>query len=692
MVNFNKKAVIPLMLTVLLLLVSCGAGDFTFDVLAVGEGGAEITGESLKQAEYGGEVQFTLTLPAGESLVQVFADDVLTTDYTYQNGTVTLKNITAPHTYRFVAGIPGEQMYWGFALNDDNCGFITTNVDGVSVAKGSMVTLNIIPKEGAVFLGWTMGVPIEKNAEIISTDEQVTVEITDHVYVFANFDGSGMVKEEEMPEMPDKDEDILTIYYNNNGGDIMEGGKVAVETVFENSYWTMPYGREDDGTLTREGYVLLGYSPAPELEGELIRPGYKYDVPVEDDKFMMYCIWQQETNAADFTVADDGTDKVKITAYNGSDEVIYIPRIIDGKTVTRIADGAFAGNTAIREVHVTPSVLYVEENAFADCANLTTVTLYDNLKQLSDESFSGSPVQTVRLCAAKTPRYTTSFETFGIKYERLMHTMGEERIIIVAGSSAVFGIDSDYMESLFQNDYTVINYGTNANMNIVFYLDAILPHLTEKDTVIFAPEQYGPFAYHTNGNPQLPAVTLQGISTSYNLFENIDVSDYTEVFDGIGQYCNESYKMPEANWDDHNMYVDIYGDHDWLSGALNSENFRYGANGEFRFNETVIPEEFIPNLNRVIDEAVDTGATILFSFPPVNRNNIEKESLDSESYDYYNQWIADTVHCRLISDVRDFIYNGKYFANTDYHLNAVGRELHTTQVAKDIIAADVGIR
>ena len=466
----------------------------------------------------------------------------------------------------------------------------------------------------------------------------------------------------------------------------------VVQTVFNTKYWKMPFAKEDDGTFTREGSVLLGYSFDEEGKGELIRPGYKYNFPTNDENQNLYCVWANETNPADFVTAQKRATSVYIIAYNGSDEMIYIPREIDGKTVTGIGAGAFAGNSAIKEVHITSSIEEIEENAFASCQNLKSVTMYDNLKKVSDASFNGTAVKTVRMCAATAPKYITSQETYGIKYERLINTKGQKRIIVLAGSSVLYGIDSAYMETLFKDDYTCINFGTNANMNVLFYLDAIIPHLTKKDIVVFSPEQYGPYTYFTNGNPELPSVTLQGVSTCYNLFENVDLTGYTKVFDGIGEFCEQAAKMPSLTWEIHGEDLDELGNLKSVPTEMNKEDFVFGKNGPFRFNETVIPEEFIPNLNRVIDKAKESKAKILFSYPPHNKNNIEKTSLNKESYKSYNKWIADTVHCPLISDVANYIYEGKYFANTDYHLNTTGRQMHTKQVAEDVKNAGVGVK
>lgn len=474
-----------------------------------------------------------------------------------------------------------------------------------------------------------------------------------------------------------------TITYNN--------GSEILEADYSNEYWSLPFAREDDGSLTKEGHVLLGYSFSEDGKGELIRPGYKYILPSDETTQNLYCVWMPETNPSDFEIEENGAS-IKITAYKGNESTVYIPREINGKTVTVIASGAFSNNKTLKEVHITSSVFDIENNAFASCPNLKTVTLYDSLETVSDASFAGSPVKTVRLCAGKTPRYTNSFVTFGIKYERLVKTRGEKRLIFLAGSSVLYGVDTKYMESLFEDDITVVNFGTNGNQNTIYYLEAIAPLLTENDTVIFTPEQYGDQAYHVNGNPEMPSATMQGTSTCYNLFENIDVTKYTKVFDAIGEFCTQSLRMAELSWYDHSPRLDTLGDNASLTSKMNSPDFVFGANGRFRFNETVIPKEFIPNLNRVIDKINDTDATILFGYPPHNINNIEANSKNDAAYDFYNKWISETVHCPLISDVRNYIYNAEYFDNTDYHVNTVGRKMNTEKLAEDIKAANIGIK
>ncbi|MBE6613825.1 MAG: hypothetical protein E7631_00790 [Ruminococcaceae bacterium] len=670
-------------------LLSCGKTEFPVDVLAIGESGAQITGEHHKQVACGDSVSFTLTLPAGETVAQVFLDDILTDAYTWENNVLTLPEILSPTTVRIVSGNPAKQVYWEADSSSRYGGTVHSNVKPGPVAMGSMVTLTAETYEGAVFLGWSDRFMLRSGGELISESEQVTVEINDYTFICANFDISGVIKPEEKPAPVVPGKNTRTIFYNSNGGNRIEDTKAALETTFDTSYWTMPFAREDDGKLQKDGYVLLGYSFDPDGSGELIRPGYKYRLPNDDTMLTLYAVWQKETDPSLFTTAALDEKTVSITGYSGTDSTVYIPRTIDGKTVVRIAKNAFAGNQHLQEIYITPTILQVEKDAFVGCANLTAVTMYDSLREISDASFPYCPITTVRLCAATAPRYIDSGQTYGKKFERLMNTAGTERIIVVSGSSKHCGLDTDYLETLVHEDYSIVNFGTNATMSILFFLESVSSYLTETDILVYAPEQYGPYAYYTNGNPELPSSTFQGFATCCNLLERIDVSSYTNVFDAFAEYNATRLKMSPVAWDSHTGSIDEYGDYAHQRTTLQDPSFHYKANGDFRFNETVIPAAFLPNMNRVLDKAAQTGAQIWFSFPPHNRNAVLKDSLQESAYDGYAAFLRENVHALLISDVRDHIYDGIYFDDTDYHLNIIGREMHTSQLAEDLIAAGV---
>ncbi len=674
-------------LCVLPALSSCGERLFTVPVVAVGTDGAEVEGDALREIPYGADAVYTVTLPDDMEIVQVLKDGVPTSHYTFDGSTLTVACIDAPTTIRIVPGDPETQAFFGVESNTKYGGTIRTSIEQGRVKKGSLVTMTAAPRDGSVFIGWTLGKTIAAGGEILSKDEQITVRIEKTQFYYANYDDSGVEKPapkiSNTPTIPSKY--LKMIYYNANGG-VMKNGASALETTFDTSYWEMLVAREDDGTFTREGYVLAGYSYSADGSTGVYPPGHRFKILNDDKRLTLYCIWQKAADEASFTVSPVGNGNyVSIDGYAGTDDVLYIPRTIGGKVVTAIADGAFVG-AGFSEVVVPPTVGTIGYRAFADCRSLTKVTLYDGLSNLTDEAFSGSPVKTLRLCASTLPRYQSG-QSFSKKYERLVLAEGKKRVVVVSGSSKFFGLDTPYLTELLDDRYFVVNYGTNANMSILFFLEAVSSLVGEDDILVYAPEQYGPSAYCTNGNPDFPYVTYQGIEGSYNLMELIDVTRYTNVFTAFGQYCKTRLKSGGGSWNDHKNNSDEYGDCSQARKSLNSPSYNAKSNGVFRFNETVIPEEFRPNMNRVLDKANAAGATVLFSYPPVNRNNVEADSLNDEHYDAYNEFIRDLVHATLISDVRDHIYDAIYFFNTDYHLNEPGMALHTEALAKDLRAA-----
>ncbi|MBQ8401717.1 MAG: leucine-rich repeat protein, partial [Clostridia bacterium] len=347
------------------------------------------------------------------------------------------------------------------------------------------------------------------------------------------------------------------------------------------------------------------------------------------------------------------------------------------------------GITGLTEVHITSSITTVEDGAFSDCPNLTAITMYDNLRQVSDASFAGSPVQTVRLCAATSPRYIDSYIAFGKKFERLVTTADTERIIIVAGSSKYWGLDCDYMESLLDGRYSVVNYGTSVGMNIMFFLEAVSSYLTETDVLVYSPELYGPNSWQTNGNTELPSATFQGIANSYNLLERVDASRYPGFFSSFAEFVAGRLQMGEVRWDSYSDSIDQYGDYTKFRTELNDPEYYLGVMGDFRFDENGVPPEYLPELNRVLDHAAESGAQILFSFPPYNKNAVADGYLNDTALDYYMDYIRENIHARLISDVRNYIHEGQYFDDSDYHLNAIGRPIHTEQLTKDLAAIGI---
>ena len=94
---------------------------------------------------------------------------------------------------------------------------------------------------------------------------------------------------------------------------------------------------------------------------------------------------QQPEKLWEYSLDDD--KNATITAYNGYSSSLVIPTKIDGYTVTKIGDRAFANNTRLVMVVIPDSVTKVESFAFSNCTNLSKISLSKKLTDLCHHAF-----------------------------------------------------------------------------------------------------------------------------------------------------------------------------------------------------------------------------------------------------------------------------------------------------------------
>ena len=188
------KRLLPIMLLLLLSLVlfSCEETGFEVDVMAVGEGDVTVAEECIR-VPWGTNAAFDVPLPAGESIIQVLRNDYpMDSGYSYENGVLTIYDVRVPQTIRIVSGNPALETYWGVDPNTKYGGYISSSVKQGRVPIGTKVTLNAVPRDGAVFLGWSLRRQMKSGGEVLGTEEQQTLEITDKTFLYANFNADNV--------------------------------------------------------------------------------------------------------------------------------------------------------------------------------------------------------------------------------------------------------------------------------------------------------------------------------------------------------------------------------------------------------------------------------------------------------------------------------------------------------------------
>ncbi len=137
------------------------------------------------------------------------------------------------------------------------------------------------------------------------------------------------------------------------------------------------YRVETDGSLTEMETEIEGGCLVFETDHFSL---YMTVCPNEDENIPVCDILDYE-----YTVSENGT--AVIVGYNGIDSIIEIPGMIDGHTVTDIAEGCFASNEVIKSVLLPVSLRCLGDEAFLGCVNLESVSLFNRIKSIGEKAF-----------------------------------------------------------------------------------------------------------------------------------------------------------------------------------------------------------------------------------------------------------------------------------------------------------------
>ncbi|MBO5879652.1 MAG: leucine-rich repeat protein, partial [Clostridia bacterium] len=595
--------------------------------------------------------------------------------------------------------------------------------------------------EKRIFVGWSFEKSVESGGEIVSTEREFEFRLEPSIvklgalYVYANY----------------KDSNVF--YYDPNGAAV-DTGTVNMEN---NEYYTATFGTDglikvtllekyfnfaecastfwDDGTFTREGYVLAEYNTRPDGTGEAYSIGSKFFPKGEGDlPPILYCIWEKATEVDKFLyqdlkmplpvqqkyAPDWNTDGVVITKYLANESKVTVPETIGGKPVIAIAAGAFL-NKGVETLILPKTLQKIEDGAIAGCTSLETIYFPDGVYYVSDamlDEASYTSFKNLYLNASIAPRYSnTEYGAFAVKLCRVLSSVNEDMIIFVAGSSTYQGLGTDYLNALLEGKYQVINYGTTRTRPCYLYMEALSHYTNEGDVVVFAPENS---AYMLGENiiDQRMTIDLEG---SNNLYRYIDFSKYTGYFTAIGEMnrdvrytrvptryeviCettsadrNGDYQNEARAQYEYKSYTDAYyitfnnrikskDEGSWSDVANQAANKDYTDPSNPTWTSLDRPE-LLKIINSAIAAAKASGASVYYSFAPVDANAVVEAARNPEWLAAYDALIAEVYDFDgLLGSSASYVYNHKYFFNCAYHVNDYGRTYRTYRLYLDLCLA-----
>lgn len=465
------------------------------------------------------------------------------------------------------------------------------------------------------------------------------------------------------------------LYYNDNCG----GGWVTVPVTPSHLRLNTAI---DDALFTRPGYTLTGWNTAPDGSGQAVGLGSRTEPGAR-----LYAQWAAQNDAAEFTYTVEN-DAAAITGWQGEGEVLVIPDTLGGAPVVEIAAGAFA-DAPCKTVIFPDTLRRVQPGAFSGSA-AESVTLFDNLQQISDYAFEDcTSLQTLYINAATAPVYSGSYyATFADKYDRLLSLADTQKLVLFSGSSARFGYDSAVLDAALPH-YEVVNMGVFAYTNALPQLELIRAQMRPGDLLLLSPEFDAAKRQFCTTNAFDDAFFCMA-EADYDIVARLNLQQYSGVFSALGSYLQtradmaaRSYAVSPSDLDEDGNAVDTpsyneYGDYVLYRPDAVDDTPIYGLPVDY-MTVSFPYDTYIAPANAEFDRFAADGVRVYLTYSPRNSRAVSADSTP-EAVAALDAYFRENLDVVFLTPLQDSLMPGRYFYGTDNHLSTNGVTMRTAQV------------
>lgn len=477
------------------------------------------------------------------------------------------------------------------------------------------------------------------------------------------------------------------VYYYLNGGEFISEGYSSDYYIQKYSLVNHVRANTEIGMdkIRREGYVLTGWNTKADGSGEHIGLGSR--VTLKEGKYLdLYAEWAKciEVSTVEYEEVEGG---VQLKKYLGDKNVdpFVLPYSIGGKPVTLVASG-FAEGLRAKTLVIPSTMDKLEAKAFTDCA-FEEVYFFDTLRIYNSLAIQGETVRTWHINAVRKPCYQSSNANaqFADNIDRLILSQGKKKMIFFAGCSMSYGLNSKTVEETFGGEYVVCNTGVIGGTDAGFQFDILSQFVEEGDIFIHAPEVSSQFQFMAKREvDQRLFVMVEG---NYDLLSLVDVSTLPKIFSAYEQFSKSRNEMEEGSYDDTTRLYNEYGDY-IEKRVFTGVDKKFSIDGEeYSYDMDLAEEQSLQALFQKYELFKEKGVSVLFSFSPVNYHGLTSYMQENRMWQVFEDKIKkgfEHTEYRVISKASDYVFEGKYFYDEDYHLNDYGAKLRTQRLIRDI--------
>ncbi len=279
----------------------------------------------------------------------------------------------------------------------------------------------------------------------------------------------------------------------------------------------------------------------------------------------------------------------------------------------------------------------------------------------------------------------TYYAGLSIQYDRL-NSINEQKIVVVGGSNVAFGLDTELLERW--TGKKVVNFGLYGSLGVKVMIDLSKTNLNRGDIVVLTPELSNE-SYSLYFGAESVLKSTEG---RFDILSKIAFDNYDDVLAGSFAYLNAKlgYKKNDETiaLEQEDIYkkssFNEYGD---VAKGLRTANVMSSGYLDFAPFSIDVGDEFVNYVNDYVNWCSLRGVKVYFSFAPCNQRALESvyssEQWQSMLQELYSA-LSKRLNCPIISDPASYVYDYRYFYDTNFHLNDSGVVLRTVQLAKDV--------
>ncbi len=286
-----------------------------------------------------------------------------------------------------------------------------------------------------------------------------------------------------------------------------------------------------------------------------------------------------------------------------------------------------------------------------------------------------------------SPRYAqTYYGELSKMYDKLATTKGN-KVVVVGNSNIPFGVDSALAEKLLKDaglDYSVCNFGLYGALGTRFMCELAEKQIKSGDIVVVSTELYPQtmstyfsaeeawYALDSNTSLfwQFPHETRKILAAGY-----VHYSAQKHELYKNGQCAEGSDVYAVTSFDDNCDLKNFPTDYNTMQNGTD-------VNNPIVFDNALFSEDFCDFINGFADRIVKRGASIYYSFAPMNNAAVSEEEMAKK--DEFFAYVSKKLSFTVISDINDYLLDKEWFYDSNFHLNTSGRVLRTVQLVCDI--------